>query len=181
MWALSEENLRRNARALGTLPYAVCRDGRVLAGEWSGPDPVQMEQEAAVNSEDWARRMELVIAKLHYRSSPQSRPFRKARTWARSAANCIMLLLNSANAAELLVKATDGTPRRARPTAAMTSPDWPPAFSTQRPGRSTLALANRMAAPEQHEAAPTISPMYEFQPPEPTRCECRHQAACRYT
>ncbi len=57
VWALSEEDLFRNARALGTLPYVVCRDGRVLAGEWSRPDPARMEREATENPENWAYRM----------------------------------------------------------------------------------------------------------------------------
>ena len=161
VWALSEENLRRNARALGTLPYAVCRDGRVLAGEWSGPDPVQMEQETTVNSEDWARRMELVIAKLHA-AITSIEDMSASRTWAGSAANCIMLLQNSAKAAELLVKATmerRGVPAdRSHDIAELAA-----AFSTQRP--DDTALANRMAALNSMTRSHHIA-MYDFQPPE---------------
>ena len=48
--ALSEGDLHRRAGVLGTLPHAICRDGKVLAGEWRNPDPLQMDQETATNT-----------------------------------------------------------------------------------------------------------------------------------
>ena len=163
VWALSEENLRRNARALGTLPYAVCRDGRVLAGEWSGPDPVQMEQEAAVNSEDWARRMQQVIAKVHYALA--SLPAMAAsETWDGSGVDSTNLLQNSADAAELLVKAAierRGVPAdRSHDIAGLAA-----RFAAERPGQS--ALARQMAALN-GRSRPHHTAMYEFQLPEPS-------------
>ena len=64
VWALSEDDLHRNARALGTLPYVVCRDGRVLAGEWNGPDPACMQGDATMKPEDWASRMRQVMVEV---------------------------------------------------------------------------------------------------------------------
>ena len=163
VWALSEEDLRRNARALGTLPYAVCRDGRVLAGEWNGPDPVQMEQEATVNSEDWARRMELVMVKVHYALA--SLPTMSAsRTWAAGGGDCINLLQNSADAAELLVKAVierRGVPAdRSHDIAGLAA-----RFAAERPGQT--ALTRQMAALN-GKSRPHHTAMYEFRLPEPS-------------
>ena len=171
VWALSEEDLRRNAHALGTLPYAVCRDGRVLAGEWSGPDPAQMEQEAAVNSEDWARRMELVITKVHYALT--SLPaMAGSGTWAGSGGDSTNFLQRSADAAELLVKAAierRGVPaNRSHDIAGLAA-----RFAAERPGQS--ALAQRMAALN-GTSRPHHVAMYEFRLPEPpdVRTAVRH-------
>ena len=103
-WALSEEDLRRNARALGTLPYVVCRDGKVLAGEWNRPDPVEPEGDAAMDPEDWAGRMGLVPELVFHALTSISR-MATAGSWANSGAACRNLLRNAADAAELLVKA----------------------------------------------------------------------------
>ena len=163
VWALSEEHLRRNARALGTLPYAVCRDGRVLAGEWSGPDPVQMEQEAAVNSDDWAWRMQLVIAKVHYALASLA-AMAQSETWYGSGVDSTNLLQNSADAAELLVKAAierRGVPAdRSHDIAGLAA-----RFATERPGQT--ALAQRMAALN-GKSRPHHMAMYEFRLPEPS-------------
>ena len=161
VWALSEENLHRNARALGTLPYAVCRDGKVLAGEWSGPDPVQMEQEAAVNSGDWSRRMGLVLVKIHA-AITSIEAMSTSGTWATGGGDCINLLQSSANAAELLVKAAierRGVPAdRSHDIAELAG-----ALAAQRPDES--ALAERMASLNGESRVHHIA-MYEFQPPE---------------
>ena len=161
VWALSEEDLRRNARALGTLPYVVCRDGRVLAGEWNRPDPVQMEQEAAVNSEDWARRMELVLAKVHA-GITSIEAMSASRTWAAGVGDCTNFLQSSANAAELLVKAAierRGMPADRSHDIARLAVE----FGARRPDES--ALGQRMAALNGESRAHHIA-MYEFQPPE---------------
>ncbi len=162
VWALSEDDLRRNARALGTLPYAVCRDGRVLAGEWSGPDPAQMEQEAAVNSEDWVRRMALVITKVHFALVSLS-AMAESETWDGSGVDSTNLLQNSADAAELLVKAAierRGVPAdRSHDIAGLAA-----RFAAERPGQS--ALAQRMAALN-GKSRPHHTAMYEFRTPEP--------------
>ena len=160
VWALSEEDLRRNARALGTLPYVVCRDGRVLAGEWAGPVPAQMEQEAAVKPEDWARGMDLVLTKVRA-ALTSIETMSLSRTWAAGAADCINLLQNSADAAELLVKAAmerRGVPAdRSHDIAGLAG-----ALAAQRPDESILAT--QMAAlngdSRAHHAA-----IYEFRPP----------------
>ena len=161
LWALSEEDLHRNARALGTLHYVVCRDGRVLAGEWNTPDPTQMQDEGAVNPEDWALRMNLALIKLDT-AITQIKKIAASRTWADSAANSIMLLQNSANAAELLVKAT--MERRSVPAdRSHDITELAAAFSTQRP--DDTALAKRMAALNSTIRSHHIA-MYEFRPPE---------------
>ncbi len=168
VWALSEDDLHRRSRArrsraLGTLPYVVCRDGRVLAGEWNRPDPAQVEHEATMNPEDWARRMDLVLTKLDT-AITQIEKIAASRTWTGCAANCIMLLQDSADAAGLLVKAAmerRGVPAdRSHDVAELAA-----AFSAQRPGES--ALAQRMADPNITTRSHHIA-LYEFQPPEPS-------------
>ena len=161
VWALSEEDLRRNARALGTLPYAVCRDGRVLAGEWVRPDSAQIEREAAVNSEDWARRMELAWERADAAVRVMGR-LAEAGEWRRCGAHCSSLLEASASAAELLVKAAmerRGVPAdRTHDIARLAG-----AFAAQRPGEG--ALAERMADLNGGSRAHHMT-MYEFQPAE---------------
>ena len=162
VWALSEDDLRRNARALGTLPYVVCRDGRVLAGKWNRPDPAQMEREAAVNPEDWARRMEQVVQKIDASITQIGRLVERSG-WAGSGAYCGALLEAAADGAELLVKAA----MERRGVAADRSHDiagLAAGFGAQRPDES--ALAQRMAALNGDSRAHHTA-MYEFQPPEP--------------
>ena len=161
VWALSEEDLRRNARALGTLPYVVCRDGRVLAGEWNRPDPVQMEQEAAANPEDWAYRMKEAWQQADMAIGLTGR-MAKAREWDHCAQHCGALLETTANAAELLVKAA----MERRGVAADRSHDiaWlAGAFAAQRPDESTLA--QRMVALNGTSRAHRTA-RYRFRPPE---------------
>jgi len=161
VWALSEENLRRNARALGTLPYVVCRDGRVLAGEWTRPDLAQTKQEAAVKPEDWARRMDLILTKVHA-ALTSIETLSLSRTWAAGASDCINLLQNSADAAELLVKAAmerRGVPAdRSHDLASLAD-----ALAAQRPDESIVAkqLAALNGDSRAHHTA-----MDEFRPPE---------------
>ncbi len=136
VWALSENHLRRRACTLGTLPYVICRDGRVLAGDWNRPEPARMERDAAMNPEDWTYRMGLVVTPADAAIAPiwkiAQRPL-----WAGSGRNCSHLLRNSADAAELLVKAAKerrGVPADrshdiARPVAA---------FAAQRPDEGAL-------------------------------------------
>ena len=136
VWALSEDDLRRRACTLGTLPYVICRDGRVLAGDWNRPDPARMERDAAMNPEDWAYRMGLVVTTVDAAITPilkiAQRPL-----WAGSGGNCSHLLRNSADAAELLVKAAmerRGVPAdRSHDIARLVA-----AFAAQRPDEGAL-------------------------------------------
>ena len=161
VWALSEDDLRRNARALGTLSYVVCRDGRVLAGEWNPPDPVQIQHEAAMKPEDWARRMDLVLTKVHG-AATSINAMSMNRTWTASASDCINLVQHSADAVELLVKAAmerRGVPADRTHNIARLAE----ALAAQRPDESILAerLAGLNGASRVHHIA-----MYEFHPPE---------------
>ena len=156
-----EEDLHRRSRTLGSLPYIVCRDGRVLAGKWNTPDPEQMEQEVAMNPEDWARRTELVVTKVDA-ASTQIGKIATSGTWTGSGADCIILLQDSANAAELLVRAAmerRGVPAdRSHDIAELASQ-----FAAERPDQT--ALAQRMAALNGESRAHHMA-MYDFQPPE---------------
>ena len=161
VWAVSEEDLRRNARALGTLPYVVCRDGRVLAGEWNRPDPVQIEREAAANPEDWAYRMKQAAQKIDA-AITQIGKLAETPLWADSGAHCADMLETTANAAELLVKAAierRGVPAdRSHDIAGLAVE-----FGARRPDES--ALAAQMAALNGHSRAHRAA-MHRFQPPE---------------
>ena len=141
-WVLSEDDLRRRARVLDTLPYVICRDGKVLAGEWNGPDPAQMARDAVMNPEDWASRMRLVVVKIHVALAPLD-AVATSNTWIGSGEYCNSLLQASADAAELLVKATmerRGVPAdRGHDIAGLAVE-----FAAQRQDQS--ALAERMAA-----------------------------------
>ena len=163
VWAFSEDDLRRNARALGTLPYVVCRDGRVLAGEWNRPDPAQMEREAAVNPEDWTRRMELAWEKADAAIRLISR-MAEAVQWRRCALHCSSFLEASANAAEFMVKAAmerrGVSADRTHDVAKLAS-----AFAMQRPDER--ALAERMADLNGDSRTHHMT-MYDFRLPEAT-------------
>ncbi len=159
-WALSEDDLRRRCRVLGTLPYAVCRDGKVLAGEWAKPGPEQMEGASAVNPEDWASRMRLVMVKVHAALTPID-AMAGSGTWAVSGGHCSVLLQTTADAAELLVKAAierRGVPAdRSHDIAGLAAE-----FAAQRPNEH--ALARRMAALNGDSRGHHVA-MYEFRPP----------------
>ena len=161
VWALSEEDLFRNSHALGTLPYVVCRDGRVLAGDWNRPDPARMRQEAAVNPEDWTYRMERAAQKVDA-AMTQIGKLAEAPLWAVSGTHCADLLEITANAAELLVKAAierRGVPAdRSDDIAGLAA-----AFVAQRPDER--ALAQQMAALNGDSRAHHTA-MYRFRPPE---------------
>ena len=160
-WALSEDDLRRRARVLGTLPYAICRDGRVLAGEWNGPDPAQLEGNAAVNPEDWASRMRQVVVKVHAALTPLD-AVAASNTWIGSGEYCNGLLQAGTDGAEPLVKATmerRGVPAdRSNDIAGLAA-----AFAAHR--QDEAALAERMAALNGGGRAHHVA-MYEFRPPE---------------
>ncbi len=159
-WALSEHDLERRARVLGTLPYSVCRDGRVLAGEWNRPDPVQMGKEAAVDPDDWAYRMKQAVQKIDA-AVTQIGKLAQRPLWADSGAHCADILEASANAAELLVKAAmerRGVPAdRTHDIAGLAAE-----FGAQRPDESELA--QRMTALNGHSRKHHTA-MYRFQPP----------------
>ena len=159
-WALSEDDLRRRCRVLGTLPYAVCRDDRVLAGEWNGPDPEQMERESAVDPEDWASRMRLVMVKVHAALTPID-AMAMSGTWTVSGGHCGILVQASADASVLLVKAAierRGVPAdRSHDSAGLAAE-----FGAQRPNDSVLA--QRMAALNGDSRGHHMA-MYEFRPP----------------
>ena len=160
VWALSEDDLYRNARTLGTLPYVVCRDGRVLAGEWSAPDVALMDEVAAMKPEDWASRMRQVVVQVSSAITPIS--FMAASgTWTGSGEDCTNLLRNTADAAELLVKAAMeccGVPADRGHDIARLAAD----FVEQRPGES--ALAERMTALNGTTRRDHVA-MYLFSPP----------------
>ena len=160
-WALSEDDLHRNARALGTLPYVVCRDGRVLAGEWNGPNPAFMEGDAVMKPEDWASRMRQVVVQVSSSMTPIS--FMAASgTWTGSGEDCANLLRNTADAAELLVKAAmerRGVPTDRSHDIVRLAAD----FAAQRPDES--ALAERMTALNGTTRRDHVA-MYLFSPPE---------------
>ena len=161
VWALSEDDLRRRACTLGTLPYVICRDGRVLAGEWNRPDPAQMEREAAVKPEDWAGRMRQAVTTLSI-AFASVRRIAERPLWAGSGEDCSHLLRNTADAAELLVKAA----MERRGVAADLSHDiaqLADAFAAQRPDES--ALAERMAALNGGSRRDHMA-MYRFSPPD---------------
>ena len=160
VWALSQDDLHRNARSLGTLSYAVCRDGRVLAGEWNGPDPAWVDGNAVMKPEDWASRMRQVMVQLSSAMSPISF-VATSQTWAISGGYCINLLRSTADAAELLVRAA--MERRGVPAdRSHDSAQLAGAFAAQRPEEG--ALAERMAALNGGSRAHHVA-MYEFRPP----------------
>ena len=64
-WTLTEGYLNRRATDLGSLPYAVCRDGRLLAGQLRIPDKKKIREEATLNPEDWNSRMTAVLTQLN--------------------------------------------------------------------------------------------------------------------
>ena len=160
VWALSEDDLHRNACALGTLPYVVCRDGRVLAGEWNGPDPACMQGDATMKPEDWASRMRQVMVEVDGAITAIGKTA-SSGTWAISVGYCTSLLRNTADAAELLVKAAmerRGVPAdRSHDIAQLAG-----AFCAQRPEEG--ALAERMAALNGGSRTHHVA-MYEFRPP----------------
>ncbi len=103
-WALTEGYLRKRATDLGSLPYAVCRDGRLLAGQLRIPDKKKIHEEATLNPEDWQNRMITVLTQLNLAMVP-IRELLAAPTWGIGLAFCSDLMRISSNAAELLVKA----------------------------------------------------------------------------
>ena len=162
IWALSEDDLRRRSCTLGTLPYVICRDGKVLAGKWNGPDPAWMEGDATMKPEDWASRMRQVVVKVDVAITAIGKTA-SSETWAISGGDCIILLQNSADAAELLVKAAmerRGVPADRSHDIAGLAAD----FVTQRPGEGELV--KRMAVLNGGSRAHHVA-MYEFQPPDP--------------
>ncbi len=103
-WALTEGYLRKRATDLGSLPYAVCRDGRLLAGQLRIPDKKKIHEEATLNPEDWQNRMITVLGEL--KSAMRSvGDVLTAPTWGWCLPDCSRLMRQSSNAAELLVKA----------------------------------------------------------------------------
>ncbi|GEM_PF-1934674 len=160
-WAPSEDDLWCRARMLGTPPYVICRDGRVLAGEWNGPDPVQTERDAAKYQEDWASSMRLVVVKFHVALILLD-AVAANDTWIGGGEYCNGLLQASADTAELLVKATMER-RGARAGCSHDLAGPAAAFGVQRQDRSSLA--ERMAAINGGSRAHHMA-MYEFRPPE---------------
>lgn len=160
-WALSEDDLERRACVLGTLPYAICRDGTVLAGEWRRPDPRQMGTEATVDPEDWTYRMRLAVAKVDAAITPIENVANSA-TWMDSAAHCSSLVQATADAAELLVKAVierRGLPAdRSHDVAELAAE-----FGAQRPDETELA--ERIAALNGTSRRHHVE-MYRFRPPD---------------
>ena len=160
-WALSEDDLERRACVLGTLPYAICRDGQVLAGQWRRPDPAQMAKEAAVDPEDWTYRMRLALAKVATAITPIEGVANSA-TWTDSAAHCSSLVQATADAAELLVKAVierRGVPAdRSHDIAELAAE-----FGAQRPDET--ALAERIAALDGLSRRHHVE-IYQFRPPD---------------
>ena len=103
-WALSESGLRDRAADLGTLPFTVCRDGRLLAGEWERPNPARSGKEPALTPEDWKSRMSTVLSKLDFAFQAIGR-FASAVSWDECDPHCENFLETASDAAELLVKA----------------------------------------------------------------------------
>ena len=160
LWALSEEDLRRNAGTLGTLPYVVCRDGRVIAGKWNRPNPLQPDQEPSMRPQNWATRMRQVLQKIDT-SLIHITTIAETPLWADTDVHCAALLQTTADAAELLVKAAmerrGVAADRTHDIAALTAH-----FSAQRPDQTRLAqqMAALNGGTRMHPTA-----MYEFQPP----------------
>ncbi len=160
-WALSEDDLRRRAGVLGTLPYAVCRDGLVLAGNWNRPEPAQMGKEAAVDPQDWTYRMEMVWQKADVAIGLLGR-ITDANGWRQCAAQCGMLVEATADAAERLVKAAI----ERRGVSADRSHDiaeLAAEFGARRPEES--ALVEQMAALDGVSHRQYVA-TYRFRPPE---------------
>ena len=103
-WAVGEDDLKARATTLGTLPYAVCRDGRLIAGHWKQPDFSELYKDYKMKPQDWQRRMEQVLTQMNI-SILSIREIAIAEEWKWSHAFCNDLLRTSSNAAELLVKA----------------------------------------------------------------------------
>ncbi len=103
-WALTEGYLRKRATDLGSLPYAVCRDGRLLAGQLRIPDKKKIHEQATLNPEDWQNRMITVLRQIKFAVS-SIEDVLTAPTWSRCLGDCSDLMRISSNAAELLVKA----------------------------------------------------------------------------
>ena len=160
LWALSEEDLRRNAGTLGTLPYVVCRDGRVIAGNWNRPNPLQPNQEPSMRPQNWATRMRQVLQKIDT-SLIHITTIAETPLWADTDVHCAALLQTTADAAELLVKAAmerrGVAADRTHDIAVLTTH-----FSAQRPDQTHLAqqMAALNGGTRMHPTA-----MYEFQPP----------------
>ncbi len=103
-WALTEKHLRRRATDLGSLPYAVCRDGLLLAGRLKTADMAKFHQEATLNPEDWQARMFTVLGEFTLAMTPIGEVL-TASAWGWCLSDCSRLMRISSNAAELLVKA----------------------------------------------------------------------------
>lgn len=107
--------------------------------------------------------MDLVLTKLDT-AIAQIERIAASRTWTGCAANCIMLLQESADAAGLLVRAAmerRGVPAdRSHDVAELAA-----AFSAQRPGEN--ALAQRMSDLNSTTRSHHIA-LYEFRPPKPS-------------
>ncbi len=159
-WALSEDDLERRACVLGTLPYAICRDGQMLAGQWRKPGPAQMAKEAALDPEDWTYRMRLAVMKIAAAITPIEDVANSA-TWTDSAAHCSGLVQATADAAELLVKAVierRGVPADRSHDIAKLAAE----FAAQRPDET--ALAERIAALDGVSRRHHVE-IYQFRPP----------------
>ena len=103
-WVVGEDDLKARATTLGTLPYAVCRDGRLIAGHWKQPDFSELHKDYKMKPQDWQRRMEQVLTQMNI-SMLSIREIAIAEEWEWSHAFCNDLLRTSSNSAELLVKA----------------------------------------------------------------------------
>ena len=103
-WALTEKHLRRRATDLGSLPYAVCRDGLLLAGRLRIPDKKKIHEEAAMNPDDWRTRVTTALAELSLAMVPIGKVL-AAPSWNMCPVHCRSLMRISSTAAELLVKA----------------------------------------------------------------------------
>ncbi len=103
-WTLTEGYLNRRATDLGSLPYAVCRDGRLLAGQLRIPDKKKILEEATLNPESWQDRMATVLRQLNLAMTPIGEVLGEP-SWSRCLGDCSDLMQISSNAAELLVKA----------------------------------------------------------------------------
>ena len=103
-WALTETYLRRRASDLGSLPYTVCRDGRLLAGRLKADDKTSIHEGATLNPEDWQTRMSKVLTQLNLATIPIGQVL-AAPGWDECLVYCSDLMRISSNAAELLARA----------------------------------------------------------------------------
>ena len=165
-WAVGSKYLLDRAADLGTLPYCIIRDGRLLAGAWEAPDPAEIQKDASMKPEDWSLRMEKVLSVITDVMTRVSE-IATSRMWRTCVGPCQRLMQNTVDAAELLLKAA----MERRGVAADHTHDISQlveSFAKARP--DDAELSERMAALNGKSRRDHMA-MYESEHPSPEDCQ----------